>query len=83
MAKEKIDILFKAIERMIPAIEKYRATNYNKYVKEMERDDSAYEKSERYKHRVRVVDIILPELQTMVEEWKGKQLYDRETDEIE
>lgn len=50
---------------IIPELEKYRAKNVNKYYREQETPDCEYVKTERYKNRVRQVDIILPALKKM------------------
>ncbi len=53
------------LDEVLPRIDSYRAKNLNKYHREKELEFSEYTKMERYKNRVRIIDIFLPALRKL------------------
>jgi hypothetical protein len=55
----RVDALIDMMADVLPRLEAYRSKNVNKYHRESELEFREYSKMERYKNRVRQVDIIL------------------------
>ena len=63
MSDDLKDLIVSFVVDIVPKIEHYRAKNVNKYYRESEISYGADpQKLEKYKNRVRVVDIFLPGL---------------------
>lgn len=60
------DAITQLVADVLPRLEQYRAKNVNKYHRENESPDREYTKCERYKNRVRVVDIFLDPIKTFL-----------------
>lgn len=64
---KKMDALFNFFEEVLPKIEEYREKNVGKYYAEQNTEyGGEYFKMEKYKNRVRVVDIFLAPLKDML-----------------
>lgn len=79
MGDELLKHAVEFVSSILPKIEEYRAKNVNKYYREAEQEYREYTKMERYKNRVRVVDIFLPSLKTFLKE-SGVSIH---SDEVE
>lgn len=82
MKKNLESIIVEEIKAAIPFIEQYREKNVVKHNAEAANEHGGeYSVKEKYKHRVRVVDLVLPRLKAIVEKYyelqkdeKGKDL---------
>jgi len=70
MNKDFERTLMVALKDLVPKIEKYRMKNVTKYNAESAGEHGGeYSVKEKYKNRVRVVDIFLPTLKIFVESY--------------
>ena len=70
MTKDFEKLLVESIKKAIPRVEAYRAKNVTKYNAESANEHGGeYSVKEKYKNRVRVVDIFLPIAKEFVESY--------------
>jgi hypothetical protein len=76
---EKLDLIFDAFEECIPRIEQYREKQITKYNAEKSTEyGGEYTKLEKYKNRVRIIDVFLPALKKLVYNWKKEKITPRD-----